>query len=262
MNIPPSPVIPPATSGHPAQFQHSDMVADHQQKEVLGPEEKRILDKCMSQAFWTRSMPLSAFSTVAIHMAIKRGILKASPKYGSTPKVFAGCVVSYFLGKFSYINTCTQMILLQAPDSALAERIRTQKGIPSQQQSSTPGLESNSGRPAVLYSNDPGMQQLKEQQAAGFNQPNIKGESGGQGSEEPLSGYDQLRLSNRGKGTIGTSPTQEQQQFLPLLTGPPPEPVPAPGGAPLPPPVRPRGGPAAAATPSKNKYGDEGFSHE
>ena len=42
----------------------------------------------------------------------------------------SGVVVGYFLGKFTYAETCADKFLTEAPDSNLAAAIRARRGLP------------------------------------------------------------------------------------------------------------------------------------
>jgi hypothetical protein len=52
----------------------------------LPSEENRVLRECNRESFWYRSLPLGAILASLTHVAILRGILKPSLRFGSGPK--------------------------------------------------------------------------------------------------------------------------------------------------------------------------------
>jgi hypothetical protein len=57
-----------------------------QVKTVSSAEENRVLRECNRESFWYRSLPLGAILASLTHVAILRGILKPSLRFGSGPK--------------------------------------------------------------------------------------------------------------------------------------------------------------------------------
>jgi hypothetical protein len=49
-------------------------------------------------------------------------------RFGATPKVLIASVVGYFIGKVSYMETCREKFLTQAPNSTIAIAIRKSRG--------------------------------------------------------------------------------------------------------------------------------------
>ena len=90
----------------------------------LSPEEQRVMAACQSESFWYRSVPMSGFLAMLAGVGVQNGYLSPSPKYGNRPKVILGSIIGYFLGKFSYANTCADKFLVEAPDSHIADMIR------------------------------------------------------------------------------------------------------------------------------------------
>lgn len=57
------------------------------------------------------------------------GYLRASPRFGATPKVIVAVVLGYFVGKFSYQTKCAEK-LMQLPNSKIGEMLRQRrKGV-------------------------------------------------------------------------------------------------------------------------------------
>ena len=67
---------------------------------------------------------MSGFLAMLAGVGVQNGYLSPSPKYGNRPKVILGSIIGYFLGKFSYANTCADKFLVEAPDSHIADMIR------------------------------------------------------------------------------------------------------------------------------------------
>ena len=92
-------------------------------------DEERIFNECMDDCFWFRSLPAAGFAGAAVLMCIKTGKIP-STKYGSAPKVLAASGLFYALGKASYLlgEECDNKFLAVAPNSAMAEKIRYNRG--------------------------------------------------------------------------------------------------------------------------------------
>lgn len=89
-----------------------------------------MLRQCNRESFWYRSLPIGAVLASVTHVAIARGLLKGSLKFGSGPKVIAASIFGYFMGKFSYAETCADKFLIEAPRSNIAQAIRRRRGLP------------------------------------------------------------------------------------------------------------------------------------
>jgi len=63
---------------------------------------------------------------VGTFLAVQRGILSASPKFGPTPKVVVAGIMGYFIGKFSYQAKCAEK-MMRLPNSRLGEALRRRK---------------------------------------------------------------------------------------------------------------------------------------
>jgi len=197
----------------------------------LSTEEQKVLRSCQSESFWYRSLPLSGILAGAAHMAVQSGLLKPHASWGSRPKVILGTVLGYFLGKASYADACADKFLVEAPDTNIAEAIRVRRGV-APRDKPPPDVD----------------QQLYQQSPP----PVYPGD--GQGDQQQLSGYEEMRRRNRDQTPGAPPPT-----FPPLNQQPPPI---YGGGAPyLPLNVPP---PLSEATPDLpkrkvrvNQYGDE-----
>lgn len=89
-------------------------------------DELRVLRECNSESFWYRSLPIGTSMGVATWVAVQRGMIPGSLKFGATPKVALACIVGYFIGKFSYQTKCAEKIM-RLPDSKLAEALKRKK---------------------------------------------------------------------------------------------------------------------------------------
>ena len=213
----------------------------------LSPEERRVMESCTNEAFWYRSIPISAFLASLAHLGVQKGFLKPSLNYGSGPKVILGGIVGYFLGKASYVNICADKFLVEAPDSHIADAVRFNRGIPTRNPNFEQEMKSRSGMLGV--GSDSGGGGGFPPQSPIYNNPNSPtyippGDQQQQQSGEPLTGYDELRRRNReASGAPGFS--------VPLSLPPPPPPSAEAG-----PPSKLRPIQPSSAT---NKYGDEGF---
>lgn len=93
----------------------------------FSPEELRVLKECDMEALVQRSIPLGTIFGVTTHLAIQRGFISTSARFGTVPKVLAAATVGYFLGKLSYQSKCVEKIMRLGPDSRLAEALRRRK---------------------------------------------------------------------------------------------------------------------------------------
>lgn len=92
----------------------------------FSPEELAVLRQCEVESLIQRSVPLGTALGVATWVAIQKGYLKSSARFGNVPKVFGACVVGYFLGKLSYQQKCAEK-LMRIPNSQLGEALRRRK---------------------------------------------------------------------------------------------------------------------------------------
>lgn len=94
-------------------------------------EEKRVFRECNQESFWYRSVPFSVVSMAVTQALVARGILAASPRFGSLPKIgFAG-FCGYLAGKMSYMKTCQEKFK-RLENSPLGEALRQRTGLPQQ----------------------------------------------------------------------------------------------------------------------------------
>jgi len=249
---------PPAAAAPPlveeGRFEATQAPHPSQAASPISEEERVVIQECQSESFWYRSLPLSGVLSASTHLAVQRGLLRPSASYGSGPKVILATIVGYFAGKFSYATTCADKLLYQAPDSDLAEAIRSRRGLPlrfperaeerrqhEQQmvQQWQQGGASNSGGPAVrqrMRDQKLQMEQQQMEQEPGFSTSDPGGNARDPEPRPDVSGYDELRRQNRGGPPPPPPPPAPQAGTYPPL---PPAPAPRPQGT--------------------NKYGDEGF---
>ncbi|XP_070496065.1 OCIA domain-containing protein 1 [Chironomus tepperi] len=89
-------------------------------------DELRVLRECNVESFYQRSLPIGVGMGVATFMAVQKGILTASTKFGPTPKVVVAGIMGYFIGKFSYQEKCAEK-MMKLPNSRLGEALRRRK---------------------------------------------------------------------------------------------------------------------------------------
>lgn len=89
-------------------------------------DELRALKECDVESFFQRSLPFGTGFGLACYFGVKHGYLKPNVKFGAFPKILAGVVFGYFLGKFSYQQKCAEKIM-RLPGSKLGELIRQKK---------------------------------------------------------------------------------------------------------------------------------------
>jgi len=113
----------------------------------ISPEEQKILAECKSEAYFYRSLPLSTIFGAGVLYAVKSGFLSAHPRFGPWPKVAIGIGFGYLSGKASYINTCKEKFLRQAPNSEFARAIRKSQGevLPEREGDVNPHLVQQDG---------------------------------------------------------------------------------------------------------------------
>ena len=220
-------------------------------KKPLSPEEQVVMAACQSESFWYRSLPISGVLAMTAHVAVNTGYLSPSPRFGSRPKVVIGSIIGYFLGKFSYVNECSDKFLIEAPDGHIAEMIRIRRGLQPR------NITSSQGGPDD-YSSGPF--QPQQQSSPIYNNPNsptYDPSIAQQQQQQQLSGYDELRRRNReASAPPGFTPNYQSQlppsaPYHPLSPPPPPPAESAPPSKLRPITIPPKSG--------NNKYGDEGF---
>ncbi|KAK3582848.1 hypothetical protein CHS0354_039997 [Potamilus streckersoni] len=91
-------------------------------RQRLTEDEERVLKQCSKEAFWYRSLPLTAAFVSGTLWATRAGYLK--PGGTRTAITGVGIFFCYIGGKFSYANQCRQKIQTLIPDSNLAEALR------------------------------------------------------------------------------------------------------------------------------------------
>ena len=222
----------------------------------LSIEEQRVMTACQNESFWYRSMPASGFLALLAHMGVTNGSLKPHTKWGSKPKVFLGATIGYFLGKFSYVNACSDKFLVEAPDSNIADMIRIRRGMTPRNIQESSDAEQQQPAYGDGYG---GFPPPVQQQSPIYTNPNSPTYDPNQGQQSSLSGYDELRRKNR-ESQPGFSPSY-QRQLDPgqsLSSSPNLQSLPM-----QPPPPSPDSAPPSKLRPlprsSNNKYGDEGF---
>ncbi|XP_043104146.1 OCIA domain-containing protein 1-like [Puntigrus tetrazona] len=75
---------------------------------VLTEEERRLFKECEQESFWYRSLPIAAISMAFTQFLVSRGVVTASGRFGSLPKVAFAGVMGFMGGKMSYMNTCQE----------------------------------------------------------------------------------------------------------------------------------------------------------
>ncbi|KAK7133174.1 hypothetical protein R3I94_015149 [Phoxinus phoxinus] len=95
---------------------------------VPNDEEKRVFRECNSESLWYRSLPFSAIAMGVTQVMVSRGIVAASPRFGSLPKVAIAGIFGYIGGKMSYMRVCQEKFR-KLENSPLGEALR--QGRPS-----------------------------------------------------------------------------------------------------------------------------------
>jgi len=235
MAQPPPIITPVSTSPHldnidPSARQHPPQGRPPQ----LTPLEQRVLRECQSESFWYASLPYAGIFALATSAGVRAGYLKPSPTRGPWPKVALATVFGYFMGKFSYANTCADKFLVQAPDSSISDTIRRRRGLPPREGGEFDAAGEAEAPPGGFGELGPGP---------------VAGEETTQGAGGT---YEALRKQNREQfesAKVQTrAPHTEQQPLFrappePLYREPPQDYVPSKIRRPA----------------STNKYGDEGF---
>ena len=107
---------------------------------------------------------------------IVNNLIKILTRWGNRRKVILGSIIGYFLGKFSYANTCADKFLVEAPNSKIADMIRMRRGMTPRN-----NVDTSSEYPDQLQHSPPQQH---------YDQPQ-------QQQQQQLSGYDEMRRRNR-----------------------------------------------------------------
>ncbi|XP_069385954.1 OCIA domain-containing protein 1 [Paralichthys olivaceus] len=94
-------------------------------------EERTVFRECNKESFWYRSVPFSMISMALTQALVARGIVTASPRFGSLPKVAFAGFCGYLGGKMSYMRTCQEKFK-RLENSPLGEALRSKTGLPQQ----------------------------------------------------------------------------------------------------------------------------------
>lgn len=100
-----------ASSGfNPASQQHTQRNTQASLGAGYSPteDERRIFQECNRESFWYRSLPLSAVAMTVTQVMVTRGVLSASPRFGSLPKLAFAGLCGYVGGKLSYTKICQE----------------------------------------------------------------------------------------------------------------------------------------------------------
>lgn len=118
---------PPQQQGYSATGSPQPVSPEQQFKPVFNQDELRVLRECNLESFYYRCVPMAAALTTAAYIAMKRGVLKVSDRFGYSPKMLGAAFIGYFAGKFSYQSACAEK-LMRLPDSPVGEALRKRKG--------------------------------------------------------------------------------------------------------------------------------------
>ncbi|XP_030274336.1 OCIA domain-containing protein 1 [Sparus aurata] len=94
-------------------------------------EEKKVFQECNNESFWYRSVPFSTISMVVTQALVSRGVLSASPRFGSLPKLAFAGFCGYLFGKMTYMKECQEKFK-RLSNSPLGEALRQREGLPPQ----------------------------------------------------------------------------------------------------------------------------------
>ncbi|XP_073319175.1 OCIA domain-containing protein 1 [Pagrus major] len=92
-------------------------------------EERKVFQECNHESFWYRSVPLSAISIVVTQALVSKGVLSASPRFGSIPKLAFAGFCGYLFGKMTYMKECQEKFK-RLSNSPLGESLRQRQGLP------------------------------------------------------------------------------------------------------------------------------------
>jgi hypothetical protein len=175
------------------------------QRMGMSAEERRVLNECSSEAFWYRAVPGSILGGGLAALAINKGFISPSLRFGIYPKVMGAATVAFFLGKMSYSNECAKKFLTQAPNSEIARAIRKNR------------LRARGGG----YDDTADLDTLHADamaKSAEFKQPEMfdeaKEERAAAGNSSPSMTYDQLREAHRRQDSRRPMPVAPPQPDL------------------------------------------------
>ncbi|XP_053314412.1 OCIA domain-containing protein 1 [Spea bombifrons] len=86
-------------------------------------DERRVFRECNEESFWYRSVPIATISMILTQGLVSRGILTASSRFGSAPKVAFAGFCGYLIGKVSYMKNCQEKFK-RLENSPLGEALR------------------------------------------------------------------------------------------------------------------------------------------
>lgn len=115
------------TTGFTEERQHRGAQAPVGIEYIPTEEEKRVFKDCNHESFWYRSVPFSLVSVAITQALVAKGILSASPRFGSLPKVVFAGFSGYLAGKMSYMKTCQEKFM-RLENSPLGEALRQRTG--------------------------------------------------------------------------------------------------------------------------------------
>lgn len=115
--------------GYTDERQHGGVPGPIGMDYIPTEEERRVFRECNQESFMYRSVPFAVVSMAVTQALVARGILSASPRFGSLTKVgFAG-FCGYLAGKMSYMKTCQEKFK-RLQNSPLGDAIRERSGLP------------------------------------------------------------------------------------------------------------------------------------
>lgn len=86
-------------------------------------EEQRVLERCQSESFWWRCVPLMVVFVALVEVQVRRGAWWPHPRRGTLYKNLLALAAGYIIGKMSYSRQCNRYIC-RLKDSQLAEIVR------------------------------------------------------------------------------------------------------------------------------------------
>ncbi|XP_054460775.1 OCIA domain-containing protein 1-like isoform X2 [Anoplopoma fimbria] len=120
-----------SATGFTEERQHVGAQAPVGVEYVPTEEEKRVFKECNNESFWYRSVPFSMVGVAITQALVAKGVLSASPRFGSLPKVAFAGFCGYLAGKMSYMKTCQEKFK-SLENSPLGDALRQRTGLPPQ----------------------------------------------------------------------------------------------------------------------------------
>ncbi|XP_056265250.1 OCIA domain-containing protein 1-like [Pseudoliparis swirei] len=120
-----------ATTGFTTERQHVGAQSPVGIEYIPTEEEKRVFKECNQESFWYRSVPFSLVGVAITQALVAKGILSASPRFGSLPKVAFAGFCGYLAGKMSYMKTCQEKFK-RLENSPLGDALKQRTGMPTQ----------------------------------------------------------------------------------------------------------------------------------